>query len=51
MNVTHEAYTTTALSILAGDRLVIGSVKYLVHGWKDEADRATLYSLHVERKQ
>jgi SPP1 family predicted phage head-tail adaptor len=51
LTVTHRAYTTTPLAILAGDRLVIDGVYYLIKEWENEADRDRLYSLLVERKQ
>lgn len=51
MTVTHKAYTTTALAIQAGDRLVISGVYYLIKSWGNEGDRARVYSLLVERKQ
>ena len=50
MIVTHRAYTTTAVSVQTGDRLVSDGVNYLIHGWGKSADDGRLYHIDLERK-
>lgn len=50
MQITHVVYTPTAISLLAGDRLIIGSTKYLVTSFGDMAGRAEAYAIYCLKK-
>lgn len=50
MQVTNTFYTTQAVSLLAGDRLVCGGVNYLVVAFADMAGRGSHYAIHLLRK-
>ncbi|TXH56135.1 MAG: hypothetical protein E6Q97_07125 [Desulfurellales bacterium] len=49
MNITHTFYTDTPIELLAGDRLVIGSTKYVVEWFEDQAGRGRVFAAHVRR--
>lgn len=47
MIVSHVAYTPTAVTVLAGDRLVCGGLKYIVTSSGDMAGRGRAFAIYL----
>ena len=50
LQISHTYFTTTAVTLLAGDRLVCNSVNYLVVAFADMAGRGSHHAIHLLRK-
>ncbi len=50
LQVSHIFFTPTEIALLAGDRIIIDSVKYIVVDFGDAAGRGQLYYSHLIRK-
>ena len=47
MRISHVFYTETAITLVAGDRMVIGSAKYIVQWFADQGGRGRVYAAYV----
>lgn len=50
IDVSHTAYTPTAVTILAGDRVVFNSENYVAQWGEDQAGRNRVYAVHVKKQ-
>lgn len=49
MHVTHVFYTPVEVTVLAGDRLVIGSSYYVVQYGEDQAGQGDVFAVYVKK--
>ncbi len=50
MQISHIMYTPTSISLLAGDRVVHGSSKYIVTWFADQAAKGRVFAAYLLKK-
>ena len=46
LQVNYSIYTPTTVALQTGDRVVVGSTKYLVQAWGDMAGKGRVFVMH-----